>query len=40
MDLKMIRLKHETDDLLLLFTKTCESIFKQTHTKPQETLEF
>ena len=36
----MIRPKNETEDLLLLITKNCETIIEQTHTKPQETLEF
>ena len=29
----------QTDDLLLSITKKCETLFKQTNTKPQETLE-
>ena len=36
----MIRPKNETEDLLLSITKNCESLIEQTHTKPQETLEF
>ena len=36
----MIQPKTETDDLLLSITKDCETLFKQTHRKPQETLEF
>ena len=36
----MIRPKNETEDLLLSITKNCETLFKQTHTKPQATLEF
>ena len=36
----MIRPKNETEDLLLSITKNCETIIEQTHTKPQETLEF
>ena len=36
----MLRPKNETEDLLLSITKNCETIIKQTHTKPQETLEF
>ena len=36
----MIRPKNETEDLLLSITKNCESLSEQTHTKPQETLEF
>ena len=40
MNLNMIRPKNETEDLLLSITKNCETIIKQTHTKPQEALEF
>ena len=40
MNLNMIRPKNETEDLLLSITKNCQTIIKQTHTKPQETLEF
>ena len=40
MNLKMIRPKNETEDLLFSITKNCESLIEQTHTKPQETLEF
>ena len=36
----MIRLKNETEDLLLSKTNNFETPIKQTHTKPQETLEF
>ena len=36
----MLRPKNETEDLLLSITKNYETIIKQTHTKPQETLEF
>ena len=36
----MIRPKNETEDLLLSITKNCETLIEQTHTKPQETLEF
>ena len=36
----MIRPKNETEDLLLPITKNCEKLIEQTHTKPQETLEF
>ena len=35
----MIRPKHETKDLLLSFTKNCETVIHQYHTKPKETLE-
>ena len=40
MNLNMIRPKNETDDLLLSFTKNCETLIEQTHRKPEETLEF
>ena len=40
MNLKMIRTKNETEILLLSITKNCETLIHQTHTKPQETLEF
>ena len=40
MDLNMIRPKNQTEDLLLSITKNCETLIEQTHTKPQETLEF
>ena len=36
----MIRPKNETEDLLHSITKNCEKPNKQTHTKPQEALEF
>ena len=36
----MIRPKNETEVSLLSITKNCETKIKQTHTKPQETLEF
>ena len=36
----MIRPKNETEDLLLSITKNCETLIKQTHRKPEETLEF
>ena len=36
----MIRPKNETEDLLLSITKICETLIEQTHTKPQESLEF
>ena len=36
----MIRPKNETEDLLLSLTKKCETLIEQTHTKPQQTLEF
>ena len=40
MNLNMAKPKNETEDLLLSITKNCETIIEQTHTKPQETLEF
>ena len=40
MNLNMIRPKTQTEDLLLSITKNCEMLIEQTHTKPQETLEF
>ena len=36
----MIRPKNETEDFLLPITKNCETLIEQTHTKPQEVLEF
>ena len=36
----MIRVKKETEDSLLSITKNCETLYKQTHRKPEETLEF
>ena len=39
MNLSMIRPKNETEDLLLSITKNCEKLVKQTHRKPEETLE-
>ena len=35
----MIRPKNETKFLLLLKTKNCETLFKQTHRKPKEMVE-
>ena len=40
MNLNMIRPKNETEELLLSITKNCETLIEQTHTRPQETLEF
>ena len=40
MNLKMIRPKNQTEDLLLSIALNCETLFKQTHRKPEETLEF
>jgi len=36
----MIQPKKETEDLLLSITKDRENFFHQTHTRPEETLEF
>ena len=36
----MIRLKNETEDLLLSITKNCGTLIKRLHRNPQETLEF
>ena len=36
----MIRPKKEIEDLLFSITKNCETPNKQTHTRPEETLEF
>ena len=36
----MIQPKNETELLLLSISKNCETLIQQTHTKPQETLEF
>ena len=40
MNLNMMRPKNETEDLLPSKTKSCEKLIEQTHTKPEETLEF
>ena len=40
MNLNMIRLKNETEDLLISITKNCEMLIEQTHRKAEETLEF
>ena len=40
MNLNMIRPKNETEELLLLITKSCETLIQQTHRKAEETLEF
>ena len=39
MNLNMIRPKNKTEDLLISITKNCEKLIRQTHTKPQQTLE-
>ena len=36
----MIRLKNQTEDLLLPITKNCQTLFKKTYKEPEETLEF
>ena len=36
----MVRPKNKTEDLLLSITKICGILFKQTHRKAKETLEF
>ena len=38
-NLNKIRTKSETEYFLLSITKNCETLIKQTHLKPQETLE-
>ena len=40
MNLKIIRPKNETEDLLLSIAKNCETLIHQTHTKPGEMLKF
>ena len=40
MNLNLVRPKNQTGDLLLSITKNCETLIKQTHKKPEETLEF
>ena len=40
MNLKMIRPKTQTEDLLLSITKNCETLIDQTQRKAEETLEF
>ena len=40
MNLNMVKPENETEDLLLSITKNCQTIIKQTHRKPEETLEF
>ena len=40
MKLDNFRTRNETEELLLSITKNCETFTKQTHSKPQETLEF
>ena len=40
MNLNTIQPKNKIEDLLLSITKNCQTLFEQTHTKSQETLEF
>ena len=40
MNINMIRPRNETEDLLLLITKNCETLIDQTHRKAEETSEF
>ena len=40
MNLNRIRVKNETEDLLLSITKNCETLKHQTRTRGQERLEF
>ena len=40
MKLDMIRPRNESKIFLLSITINCETLNKQTHTKPSETLEF
>ena len=36
----MIRPKNKTEDLLLSITENCQTLIKQIHTGPEETMEF
>ena len=40
MNPNMIQIKNQTESLSLSLTKNCETLIKQTNTKPQEVLEF
>ena len=40
MNLNMNKPENKTEDLLISITKNCQTLIEQTHTKPQETLEF
>ena len=40
MNLNMIRPKNEREDLKLSISKNCETLFEQTHTKREDTLQF
>ena len=36
----MFKPRNETEDFLLSISENCETLINQTHTKPQETLDF
>ena len=36
----MTQPKNDTEDLIFSITKKCGMLIKQTHTRPEETLEF
>ena len=40
MSLNMIQPKNKTEDLLLSITENCDTLFKQTHRKAENTTEF
>ena len=40
MNLNMIQPENKTEDLLVSITKNCETLIEETHTKPQDTLEY
>ena len=40
MDLDVIKPKNKSEVFLLSITENCETLFKQTHTRSRETLEF
>ena len=40
MSLKRIQARNKTEDILLSKCKNCETLVKQTHTEPQDTLDF
>ena len=40
MSINMIRVRNETEDLLLSFAKKCETLIQQTHRKAEETSKF
>ena len=39
MNLKIIRVKNQTKDLVVSITKNCETLIEQTHGKTEDTLE-